>query len=110
MTWVYWVYLLVAIAFEVMGTTSMKLSEGFSKLVPSAAVVVFYLLSLGMLTLTLKKLDMSIAYAIWAGVGTALIAGIGVFYFKEPMTALKLGSISLIIAGVVGLNLTGGAH
>jgi len=110
MTWLYWVYLLIAIAFEVMGTTSMKLSEGFSKLVPSAAVVVFYLLSLGMLTLTLKKLDMSIAYAIWAGVGTALIAGIGVFYFKEPMTALKLGSISLIIAGVVGLNLTGGAH
>ncbi|MGA9141191.1 MAG: multidrug efflux SMR transporter [Methanocella sp.] len=106
----YWAFLLGAILFEVAGTTCMKLSDGFSKLLPTAGVIVFYLLSLSMLTLTLKKIDVSVAYAIWSGVGTALIACIGILYFKEPATAIKLASISLIIAGVVGLNLGGGAH
>lgn len=110
MTWASWLFLLGAIGFEVLGTTSMKLSDGFSKIVPAAAMLVFYLLSLGLLTLALKKIDVSIAYAIWSGIGTALITCIGIFYFKEPLTALKMGSIALIIAGVVGLNLAGGAH
>jgi len=88
----------------------MKLSEGFTRMVPSILLVVFYALSFGMLTLALKKLDMSVAYAVWSGVGTALIATIGVLWFKEPATALKLISIALIIAGVVGLNMTGSAH
>lgn len=107
---VYWILLAAAIGFEVCGTTCMKLSDGFSKLLPTIGVAVFYLLSLGALTLTLKKIDVSVAYAIWSGVGTALIACIGIFYFKEPATALKLASITLIIAGVVGLNLGGGVH
>ena len=63
-----------------------------------------------MLTLALKRIDVSIAYAVWSGVGTALIATIGVLWFKEPATAVKLVSLALIILGVVGLNLTGGAH
>lgn len=104
-----WSLLLFAILFEVSGTTCMKLSDGFSKLWPSVGVVVFYLLSLAALTLVLKKIDVSVAYAIWSGLGTALIACIGFFYFKEPATALKMVSIALIIAGVVGLNISG-AH
>jgi small multidrug resistance pump len=105
-----WLYLVLAILLEVSGTTCMKLSEGFTKTVPSILLVVFYTLSLGMLTLALKKIDVSVAYAIWSGVGTALIASIGVLWFKEPATALKLISLGLIIIGVVGLNLSGGAH
>ena len=105
-----WLYLILAILFEVAGTTSMKLSEGFTKLVPSILLGVFYTISFGMLTLALKRIDVSVAYAVWSGVGTALIATIGVLYFKEPMTALKLISLALIIGGVVGLNLGGGAH
>jgi len=108
--YVYWAFLLGAITFEVAGTTCMKLSDGFSKLLPTAGVVIFYLLSLSLLTLTLKKIDVSVAYAIWSGVGTALIACIGLLYFKEPATALKLVSVALIIAGVVGLNLGGGSR
>jgi len=88
----------------------MKLSEGFTKTVPSVLLFVFYILSFGMLTLALKKLDVSIAYAVWSGVGTALIATIGVIWFREPVTAIKLVSLGLIIVGVVGLNLAGGAH
>lgn len=105
-----WLYLVLAILLEVSGTTCMKLSEGFTKVVPSILLFVFYTLSFGMLTLALKRLDVSIAYAVWSGVGTALIAAIGVLWFAEPATALKLISLALIIAGVVGLNLSGGAH
>ena len=105
-----WLYLVLAILLEVSGTTCMKLSEGFTRVVPSILLFVFYILSFGMLTLALKKIEVSVAYAVWSGVGTALIATIGVLWFKEPATAMKLISLGLIIAGVVGLNLGGGAH
>lgn len=105
-----WIFLVLAILLEVAGTTCMKLSDGFTKMVPSVLLFVFYTLSFGMLTLALKRIDVSVAYAVWSGVGTALIATIGVLWFKEPMTALKLISLALIIIGVIGLNLSGGAH
>ena len=105
-----WLYLVLAILLEVSGTTCMKLSEGFTKTVPSILLFVFYTLSFSMLTLALKRIDVSIAYAVWSGVGTALIATIGVLWFKEPVTMIKLVSLGLIIIGVVGLNLSGGAH
>lgn len=104
-----WIYLFLSIIAEVAGTTSMKLSEGFTRLVPSVLIMIFYGISFGLFALVLKKIDVSVAYAIWAGLGTALIALIGMLWFKEPVTALKLLSLALIIAGVTGLNL-GGAH
>jgi len=103
----HWIYLGFAILFEVAGTTSMKLSEGLSKLLPSTLMVVLYIASFALMALALKKLEVGMTYAIWAGLGTALIAVIGVLYFKEPMSALKAVSILLIIAGVIGLNLSG---
>lgn len=104
-----WLYLVLAIVSEVAGTTSMKLSEGFAKPVASVAIFVFYAFSIGFLTLTLTRIDVGVSYAIWSGLGTALIATIGVVWFGEPVTALKLASLALIVVGVVGLNL-GGAH
>lgn len=104
-----WIYLFLSIIAEVAGTTSMKLSEGFTRLVPSVLIMIFYGISFGLFALVLKRIDVSVAYAIWAGLGTALIALIGMLWFKEPITALKLLSLALIIAGVTGLNL-GGAH
>lgn len=104
------VYLIVAILFEVSGTTCMKFSEGFKHVVPSAAMFVFYLTSLGFLTLALKSIDVGIAYATWSGVGTALIATIGIYFFKEPATAGKFFFITLIIVGAVGLNVGSGGH
>jgi small multidrug resistance pump len=98
--------LLMAIAFEVCGTICMKLSQGFSKLIPSVLIFVFYALSFYLFTMSLKRIDVSIAYAIWAGLGTALIAVIGIFGFKEPVNALKMVSLLVIVAGVIGLNLS----
>lgn len=102
-----WLYLTGAIILEVAGTTSMKLSQGFSKLVPSILIFVFYGLSFVGLTFALKRIDVSVAYAIWSGVGTALIAVIGFLYFKEPVTGMKVASIGLIVIGVIGLHLSG---
>jgi small multidrug resistance pump len=104
-----WLYLALAIVSEVAGTTSMKLSEGFTRPGWIFGIAVFYGLSIYLLTLSLRTLDVSVSYAIWSGAGTALIALIGVAVFREPLTALKMASLALIVAGVVGLNL-GGAH
>ena len=100
-----WLLLVSAIALEVAGTTSMKLSQGFTRLVPSVLLFVCYVASFVALTLALKTIEVSVAYAVWAGVGTALVAAIGIVYFREELTALKLVSLLFIIVGVVGLNL-----
>ena len=105
-----WLFLLLAILSEVAGTVSMKLSEGFSHLLPSALMFVFYIISLAFTNLALKELEIGLVYAIWSGLGTALIVSIGYFWFDEPMTMVKLVSIGLIILGVVGLNLTSNTH
>ncbi|MFI8951358.1 DMT family transporter [Streptomyces sp. BK79] len=104
-------YLLLAgaIAAEVAGTTAMKYSEGFSRLGPSLLTALAYVLSFALLAQTLKVLAVGTAYAIWAGVGTAAIAAIGVAFMGEGMTVTKAAGIALIIVGVVVLNL-GGAH
>ncbi len=88
----------------------MKLSDGFTKTVPSICIFVFYALSFMALTMALKRIDVSVAYAIWSGIGTALIAIIGAVHFKEPMTMIKAVSVGIIIIGVVGLNITGIKH
>ena len=79
----HWIYLMIAILLEVAGTTSMKLSQGFTKLVPSVCVFVLYAMSFSLLALALKAIDVSVAYAIWSGLGTALIAGIGIVAVDE---------------------------
>jgi small multidrug resistance pump len=99
-----WLYLALGIVFEVLGTVCMKYAEGFTKLWPSVLVFVFYGASLGLLVLVLEKFEVSIAYAIWASAGTALIAIIGMMFFKEPVSVAKVISITLIIAGIIGLE------
>lgn len=101
-------YLALAIATEVAGTVALRLSDGFSRLVPSAVVVTGYGLSFLFLALTLRGLALSTTYAIWAGAGTAAIALVGVAALGESLSLLKVASITLIVAGVVGLNLGGG--
>jgi small multidrug resistance pump len=103
---VHWVFLMAAIALEVAGTTCMKLSEGFSKLVPSVLVFVFYGSCLGMLTMAFEKLPVSVAYTVWGSVGTVLVVMVGMTVFNERLTVPQLLSIALIIVGVMGLNMT----
>ncbi len=105
-----WLFLAAAIALEVAGTTSMKLSDGLSKLLPTTLVCVCYAGAFASMSFALRKLDVSVVYAIWSGVGTAAIALIGAACFRENMNLVKLVSLALIIVGVVGLNLAGSRH
>ncbi|MFF0436676.1 DMT family transporter [Streptomyces sp. NPDC004327] len=98
-----------AIAAEIFATTSMKYSEGFSRLWPSLFTGAGYLVSFVLLSRALKTLQIGTAYAIWSGVGTAVVAAIGFLFLGESLGAAKIAGIVLIIAGVVALNL-GGAH
>lgn len=102
-----WVFLGVAIVVEVFATTCLKLSDGFSRLWPSVGVVVGYLAAFAMLSLALKTMQVGTAYAVWAGVGTALVAIVGVLAFAEPMGWLKALGLLFIIGGVVLLNVSG---
>jgi len=100
-----YLWLALAVVFEVGWAVAMKLSQGFTRLGPAAAMVVMYILSVVFLGLATKRLDLGVAYATWAGCGVALIAAVGVFHFKEPATTLKVASLALIIAGIVGLQI-----
>lgn len=98
-----------AIIAEVLGTTAMKYSEGFSRLWPSAITITGYLIAFTLLARTLKTVEVGTAYAIWAGVGTAAIAAIGMLFLGEAANAAKVSGVLLVIAGVIVLNL-GGSH
>jgi small multidrug resistance pump len=104
-TTITWILLIVAIVLEVFGTISMKLSDGFTKIGPIIAMLAFYAVGLSLLAYVIKSIDISIAYAVWSGLGTALIAIIGFLWFKETATTIKIISIALIVIGVIGLNL-----
>jgi small multidrug resistance pump len=104
---IYWIYLLIAILTEVVGTTMMKVSQGLTRLMPSVLMFAMYAISFVFMAFALKKLEVSTAYAIWSGLGTALIAAIGILWFQESFSITKLAGTGLVIAGVVLLNLRG---
>ena len=101
-----WFYLLAAGACEIGWLVAMKFSAGFTRLWPSLTVVVLGLLSLYLLSLSIRTLPVGTAYAVWTGIGAAGSALIGVLLFGEPKTALRLLSITLVVAGIVGLKLS----
>ena len=102
---IYWIYLIIAILTEVVGTTMMKVSQGLTRLVPAVLMFVMYAISFVFMALALKKLEVSTAYAIWSGLGTAVIAAIGILWFQESFSIPKLVGIVLVIGGVVLLNI-----
>lgn len=99
-----WSYLFLAIITEVAGITAMKLSAGFTNLQASLFIFIFYTISFVFLAFSLKKLDVGVAYAIWSGLGTLLIFLIGISFFGDTVTPLKMVSVFLIIMGVLGLR------
>ena len=106
----YWLLLLLTILFEVAGTTSMKLSDGFKNILPSIMIYVFYGVSFAIFPLALKGIDLSVGYAIWSGLGTTLTALIGFYYFGDSMTITKIIALIAIIGGCVLLNFAGEGH
>lgn len=104
-------YLGGAILVEIVATTCLKYSEGFTKLWPSVGTAVGYAAAFVLLAQALKTMEVSVAYAIWSGLGTALVTLVGVALLDEALTAAKVAGVMLVIAGVIVLNLGGaGAH
>ena len=99
-----YVYLGVAIVAEVIGTSALKASNGFTQLVPSLITIVTYAVAFYFLSLTLKTIPVGIAYAIWSGIGIVLIALIGLFWFRQPLDLAAVIGLGLIIAGVAVVN------
>jgi small multidrug resistance pump len=102
----HWWYLIAAIGLEISGTTCMKLSDGFTKPLPTAGIFTFYTASIVCLTLAVRVIEISVAYAIWSAVGVFMIATIGALLFGEQVTASRVFFLALIIAGVAGLQMT----
>lgn len=101
----HYIYLSMAILFEIVGTTAMAKSEQFSKLIPSSITVVCYAAAFYCLSFALKQIPVGVAYAIWSGVGVAVITLIGVVIFKQKLDIAGVAGIILIVAGVIVLNL-----
>ena len=101
----HWLYLAMAIIAEVIGTSFLKSSAGFTRLVPSVIVIVGYGLAFYLLALVLRSMSVGIAYAVWAGAGVALITIIGWVFFRQPLDIAALVGIALIVAGVLVINL-----
>lgn len=99
-----WLYLGIAIIAEVIGTTALKATDGFTRLVPSLIVIVAYGASFFFLSLTLRMIPVGIAYAVWSGVGIVLIALAGWWFYGQTIDAAGIVGIALIGAGVIVLN------
>ncbi|MFY9590310.1 DMT family transporter [Rickettsia endosymbiont of Halotydeus destructor] len=101
-----WVLLIIAGLFEVAFTVSLKLSEGFTKLKPTVAFLIFSLLSFLCLTRTLNKIPLGTAYGVWTGMGATGAAIIGILYFNEPYTTMRIFFITTMIISIIGLKMS----
>jgi small multidrug resistance pump len=102
-----WLILFFAILFEVGGTMTLKFTEGMTRLWPTVLMFALYLCSLFGLSQAVTRIPVGIAYAVWSGLGTLIVAVAGTVFFKEQFTLLRGVSTALVICGVIGLYLTG---
>lgn len=103
-----WLLLFVAILLELTGTTCMKLSNGLTRPWWTVAMILCYASCSGCMAFAAKKIDLSIVYGVWCGVGIAVISVIGVLVFKETMTPMKISGLILVLLGTVLLKLSPG--
>jgi len=100
-----YIYLLIAIIAEVVGTSALKASDGFTKWIPSVIVVIGYGIAFYFLSLVLRSIPVGVAYAIWSGLGIVLISLVGYVYFKQPLDFPAIAGMALIISGVIVINI-----
>lgn len=100
-----WLFLIVSILFEVFGMLSLRYSNGFTNLIPTAGAITCFITSIWLMSFSLKQIEMGIAYAVWAAVSTALIAVLGIIFYSESITSFKIIGVTLVVIGVVLLNL-----
>lgn len=99
--------LLVAVAVEVVGTSALKLTDGFTKPIPIAVVFVAYTTTFALMAVAMKSIPINVVYAVWSGLGTACIAVVGWLFFREALTGWSLVGIAMIVGGVAVLHTLG---
>ncbi len=102
-----WVIILTAGLFETGFAVALKLSHGMTRLWPTVVFAVCALMSFALLTVALRRVEVGAAYAVWTGIGAAGTAVVGMAFLGDAVSTLKLVSIGLVLAGVIGLNLSG---
>ncbi len=100
-----WLLLFAAVLFEVFAMVQLKLSDGLAKVDSSITTVLLFALSFICASFALKRIDMGVAYSLWAGLSTVGIVIAGIFYFGESSNLLKMGFAGLILIGIIGLNM-----
>lgn len=100
-----WITLFIAGLFEISWAIGLKYSHGFTLIVPSVLTVILMIASFYFLALAVKSLPLGTAYAVWTGIGTIGTVVLGIILFKEPLTAMRLFCIALIVCGITGLKL-----
>jgi small multidrug resistance pump len=101
-----WLFLIASILFEVFGMLSLRYSNGFSNVLPTAGAVSCFIASIWLMSISLKHIEMGITYAIWAAASTAIVAILGIIFYAESISSLKVAGLTLIVIGVVLLNLS----
>jgi small multidrug resistance pump len=101
-----WLFLIASILFEVFGMLSLKHSNGFINLLPTAGAISCFIASIWLMSFSLKKIEMGITYAVWAAASTANVALLGAAFYQESISQFKIAGITLIVIGVLLLNLT----
>jgi len=100
-----WLLLAASVVAEVIGTIALRYADGFTRLVPSLVVGTCYAAAIWLMSIAVRQLEVGLAYAVWAGSGTALTAALGMLWFGESATLLRIGGMTAIVVGVVMLNL-----
>ena len=101
-----WLYLIFAVLLDVAGTICLKVSNGLTRLVPTVLMIVFYGAGFLPLALALKTMQVGLVYAVWSALGTALVVAVGIIWFKEPVSSIKVLSLALITVGLILLNIS----
>jgi small multidrug resistance pump len=101
-----WIYLAIAIAFEIAGTSLLKASDGFARMGLGIGSMACYWVCFAFLAVAMKSIPVGVTYAIWSGVGVVAITIIGWLVFKQSLHLTQIGFILLILIGAIGLNLT----
>ncbi|MGJ7605043.1 DMT family transporter [Variovorax sp. LT1R20] len=100
-----WLLLAASVVAEVVGTIALRYADGFTRLAPSLAVGVSYAAAIWLMSIAVRQLEVGLAYAVWAGCGIALTAAVGMLWFGEPATLLRIGGMTTIVVGVFMINL-----
>lgn len=100
-----WLFLIASILFEIFGMLSIRYSNGFTNLLPTAGAVACFITSIWLMSISLKQIEMGIAYAVWAAASTAIVALLGIVFYAESVTSFKMTGLTLVVIGVVLLNI-----